>query len=176
MPEPTGTNQLYQAGFTKVPVGDHRTHFVFAVMDCFSRYLLALRVSAAATPQDLIGGLDAALHEARKMSDLHGDQVTTLVTDSGPTFTAPDFLSYLSRTPFRHVPSTGRPFQSLGMIRRVFWTLRDEEIETTHYRDPVEAQLSMNRFRHIYNFERPHQALGYRFPGDLFCRQSGASA
>jgi len=83
MPEPAGTNQLYQAGFTRVPVADHRTHFVFVVMDCFSRYLIALRVSATATPQDLIGGLDAALHEARKMSDLHGDQVTTLVTDSG---------------------------------------------------------------------------------------------
>jgi transposase InsO family protein len=42
----TGINQLYQAGFTKLRVTNHRMHFVLAVLDCFSRYLLVLRVSS----------------------------------------------------------------------------------------------------------------------------------
>jgi transposase InsO family protein len=40
----------------------------------------------------------------------------------------------------------------------------------------TETQLklsSLERFRWTYNFERPHQALGYCVPADLFCRKSG---
>jgi putative transposase len=176
MPTPTGINQLYQAGFTKLPITDHRPHFVLAVMDCFSRYLLVLVVSSTTTTQDLTQGLDAALREVRKKSDLSKDKVITLATDNGPTFTGPEFSKYISGSVFRHVPCTVRPFQSLGMIKRVLWTLKDKEMSLREYRDPIEAQFWLERFRHIYNHERPHQALHYRFPGDSFCRKSRASA
>jgi transposase InsO family protein len=77
---------------------------------------------------------------------------------------------------FRHVPCTVRPFQSLGMIKRALWTLKDEEMSLREYRDPIEAQFWLEHFRHTYNFKRPHQALRYRFPGDSFCRKSGTPA
>jgi transposase InsO family protein len=169
--KPTGINQLYQAGFTQLPIANHRMHSVFAVLDCFSRYLLVLRVSPTATTQYLIQGLDEALREARKVSELGTDQVIILATDNGPTFTALEFSDYISGTPFRHVPCTTRPFRSLGMIKRLMWTLKDEEMHLREYRYPIEAQFSLERFRRIYNFERPHQALRYRFPGDFFCRE-----
>lgn len=170
--KPAGSNQLYQAGFTKLRVTNHRMHFVLAVLDCFSRYLLVLRVSSTTTTQDLTKGLDRALTEARKVSELDKDRVITLVTDGGSTVTTPEFSDYISRTPFRHVSCTTRPFRSLGMVKRMFWTLKDEEFSQGEYRDPIEAQLSVERFRHIYNFERPHQALRYRVPADFFCVKS----
>lgn len=174
--EPTGINQLYQAGFTILPIANHRMHFVFAVLDCFSRYLLVLRVSLTTTTQDLTRGLDEVLREARRVSEFGKDQVIILATDNGPTFTAPEFLDYISGTPFRHVPCTTRPFRALAMIKRLFWTLKDEETNLWEYRSPVEAQFSLERFRRTYNFERPHQALRYRVPADLFCKKSDNSA
>jgi putative transposase len=173
---PTGINQLYQAGFTKLPITNHGTHFVFAVLDCFSRYLLVLRVSPTAKTQDLTQGLDEALREARKVSELGKDRVITLASDNGPIFSATGFSDYISGTPFRHLARTTRPFRSLGMIKRLMWTLKDEEISIRKYRNPIEAQFFLERFRRIYNFERPHQALRYRFPADLFCGKSGDSA
>ena len=82
--KPTGINQLYQASFTQLRISSHPIHFVLAVIDCFSRYLLVLRVSSSNTTQDLATGLDAALREARQVSELGNDDVITLVTDGGP--------------------------------------------------------------------------------------------
>ena len=174
--EPTRINQLYQAGVTNLSIDNYRMHFVFAVLDCFSRYLLVLKVSPTSTTRDLTQGLGEALKEAQKVSEMAKDHMITLATDGGPTFTAREFSDYISGTPFRHIPCTTRPFQSLGMIRRLMWTLKDEEMNQTKYRNPIEAQFSLERFRRIYNFERPHQALRYRFPVDLFCRKSDDSA
>jgi putative transposase len=172
----TGINQLYQASFTELRITNHPMHFVLAVMDCFSRYLLVLRVSSSTTAQDLINGLDEALTEARQVSELGKDGVITLVTEGGPRVTTSGFSGYISGTPFRHFPCTTRPFRSLGMVKRLIWALKDEEMNLREYRDSVEAHLSLKRFRRTYNFERPHQALRYRVPADLFCRKSADSA
>jgi putative transposase len=170
--KPTGINQLYQASFTELRIPSHPIHFALAVMDCFSRYLLVLQVSSSNTTQDLTTGLDAALREARKVSELDKNGVITLVTDGGPRVTASEFSDYISSTPFRHISCTSRPFRSLGMVKRLIWALKDEETNLSEYRDPVEAQFSLERFRRTYNFVRPHQALGYRVPADLFCWKS----
>jgi putative transposase len=174
--QPTGINQLYQASFTELRITNHPMHFVLAVMDCFSRYLLVLRISSSTTTQDLINGLDEALREARKVSELTRDSVITLVTDGGPRVTASEFSDYILGKPFHYVPCTTRPFRSLGMVKRLIWALKDEEMNLREYRDSVGAQLSLTRFRRTYNFERPHQALRYRVPADLFCTKSADSA
>jgi putative transposase len=169
--KPTGINQVYQAGFTKLPIVGHGTQFVLSVLDCFSRYVLVLRVSAAAETHDLIDGLDHALMEAQRVSEFSNDGAITLVTDGGPIFRSPEFRQYISQTPFSHVPNTARPFRSLGMVRRLAWTLQDEEFNLHEYPDPIESQLSLERFRYTYNFVRPHQALRYRVPAALYCNK-----
>jgi putative transposase len=172
----TGINQLYQASFTELRITNHPMHFVLAVMDCFSRYLLVLRVSSSTTTQDLINGLDEALTEALQVSELGKDGVITLVTDGGSKVTTSEFPDYISGTPFRHFPCTTRPFRSLGMVKRLIRALKDEEMNLQEYRNPAEAQLSLERRRRTYNFVRPHQALRYRVPADLYCRKSDDSA
>jgi hypothetical protein len=86
-------------------------------------------------------------------------------------FRSPEFRQYISQTPFSHVPNTARPFRSLGMVRRLAWTLQDEEFNLHEYPDPIESQLSLERFRYTYNFVRPHQALRYRVPAALYCNK-----
>jgi transposase InsO family protein len=162
--EPTGINQLYRASFTKLSVTNHRMHFVSAVLDCSSRYLLVLRVSSWTTTQDMTTGLDSALREARKVSVLGKGGVITLVTDGGPRVTPSVFSDCISGMPFHHVPCTTRPFRPLGMVKRLIGSLKDEEMNLQEYRDPVEAQLSLERFRCTYNFVRPRQVLRYRVP------------
>jgi putative transposase len=170
--KPTAINQIYQAGFTKLPIVGHGVHFVFAVLDCFSRYLLVLRASAGATTRELIQGLDQALLGAHRVSAPREGGAITLVIDRAARWSeGPEFLEYISGTPFTHVPNATQTFRSLGMVRRLAWTLQDEEINLREYPDPVEAQLSLERFRHTYNFVRPHQALRYRVPADVFCKK-----
>lgn len=172
--KPTKVNELYQAAFVDLPIVRRGMYSVLAVLDCFSRYLLVLRISPSATTQALIAGLEEALREAQRVSWLDKDRAISLVTDSDPTITSPEFSKYISGTPFLHTPGTTRTFQSLGTIRRLAWTVKNEEISLRNYRDPSEAQYSLERFRRTYNFERPHQALRYLVPADLFCRKPGS--
>jgi len=172
--KPAKVNELYQAAFAELPIVRRGMHSVLAVLDCFSRYLLVLRVSPSATTQALIEGLEEALREARRGSRLDKDRTISLLTDRDTTITSPEFAKFISGTPFLHTPIRTRTFQSLGMIRRLIWTVKDEEISLRNYRDPTEAQYSLEQFRRTYNFERPHQALGYRVPADVFCRTSGS--
>jgi len=169
--KPTEINELYQAALMQLPIANYRRHFVMAVLDCFSRYLLVLRVSPMATIPDLIKGLDQALEEARRESDLPKDRAITLVTDTGPRLDTPAFSDYVAGSPFRFGPSEPRTFRSLGSIRRLLWTLKDEEISLNIYRNPDEAQRSLELFRRFYNCKRPHQALGYNVPADIFCKK-----
>jgi putative transposase len=174
--KPKRINELYQAAFTTLPIAGHRPHFVMAVLDCFSRYLLVLQVSPTATVPDLIKGLNQALEEARLVSDLPKDQAIKLVTDTKPKLDTQVFSDYLAGSPFRLAPPEPRTFRSLGSIRRLLWTLKDEETGLNLYLHPDEAQRSLTLFRHIYNFDRPHQALGYKVPATLFCRKPGFGA
>jgi transposase InsO family protein len=162
--KPTQINQVYQASFAELRIRNHPMHFVLAVMDCFSRYLLVLRISSSNLTEDLTTGLDVALREARRVSGLSQDGVITLLTDGGPRVTAAKFSDYISSTPFNHVPCTSRPFRALGMVKRLIWALKDEEMNLREYRDPVEAQLSLERFRHTYNScdRTRHYVIGFR--------------
>jgi hypothetical protein len=116
-----------------------------------------------------------SIHSLTSFAFLNGGMRRTseayLASDSATAWaccrpsTAPSELSkYISRLPFLLIPPTTRTFQSLGMVRRLIGTVKDEETSLHSYRDPTEAQHSLERFRWTYNFERPHQALRYCVP------------
>ena len=107
----------------------------------------------------------------RLVSDLPTDRAITLVADAGPRPDAQVFSDYIAGSPFRLCQAEPRTFHSLGSIRRLLWTLKDEEIGVNLYRNPDEAQRSLELFRRTYNFERPHQALKYKVPADFFCKK-----
>lgn len=172
--KPTQVSELYQAAFTELPIPGHRMHFMLAVLDCFSRYLLVLRVCAEPTAEAMVEGLKEALNEARTMSRLGKNCLISLVADCGSSIAPAELSKYISGMPFLLNRPTNRTFQSLAMVRRLTWTVTDEEISLHSYRDPSDAQRSLERFRRTYNFERPHQAIGYRVPADFFCRTSGS--
>ena len=169
--KPRSVNELYQAAFAELPIPGHRMHFMLAVLDCFSRYLLVLRVSEP-TAEVMAEALKEALDEARRMSHFEESRLITLVADCGSSVVPAELTKRISGMPFVLKPPTNRTFQSLAMIRRLTWTVMDEEISLNSYRDATEAQRSLERFRYTYNFERPHQALRYRVPADLFRRSS----
>ena len=168
--KPTGINQLYQAAFTELPIANHRPHVAMAVLDCFSRYLLVLRVSVAPTIADLMKGLDEALAEARRVSEIPAGRTSALLTDRDPQVLT-QLSAYLGESPLRSLSPHDRTFRSLGMVRSFMRALKDEEVGLHVYRSFPEAQRSLELFRHSYNFERPRQALAYKYPAELFCKK-----
>jgi len=57
--------------------------------------------------------------------------------------------------------------QSHGKNERFNGTLK-LEVLATPWRDLVHAQQGFDRWRHIYNHERPHEAIGYAVPAERY--------
>lgn len=63
-----------------------------------------------------------------------------------------------------------RPYhpQTKGKNERFHRTLKSEVLSLATYRTPQQIQQAFDRWRHVYNAERPHQALGYDVPASRY--------
>lgn len=63
-----------------------------------------------------------------------------------------------------------RPYhpQTQGKEERFHRTLKQELIETRQWRNLAHCQEEFNRWRGVYNHERPHEALDYDVPADRY--------
>jgi putative transposase len=53
-------------------------------------------------------------------------------------------------------------------IERLWRSVKYEEVYLKAYQDGKEARSSIGNHFRFYNTERPHQALGYRTPAEVF--------
>jgi putative transposase len=53
-------------------------------------------------------------------------------------------------------------------IERLWRTVKYEEVYLKAYQDRKEARVGIGEYLRFYNSERPHQALGYRTPAEVF--------
>jgi transposase InsO family protein len=63
-----------------------------------------------------------------------------------------------------------RPYhpQSRGKNERFHRTLKDEVFAFRRFRDLAEVQRAFDQWREVYNFERPHEALGQEVPASRY--------
>lgn len=66
--------------------------------------------------------------------------------------------------------SHGRPYhpQTQGKDERFHRTLHAELLQGNSFKDLSVCQPAFDRWRHMYNFERPHQAIGLLTPGSRY--------
>lgn len=66
--------------------------------------------------------------------------------------------------------SHGRPYhpQTQGKEERFHRTLKAELLLGREFRDLEDCQSRFDPWRQVYNFERPHESLGMRVPGDRY--------
>ena len=58
------------------------------------------------------------------------------------------------------------------LLERLWRTVKYEEVYLKAYSNGREAKAGLDAYFHFYNKQRPHQALGYRTPAEVFCRDS----
>jgi len=166
--KPSGPNQLFQADFTSVNIPGYSLQPLLLIMDYYSRYILVLKICPDMSADSLIGGLEDALEEAMKLTTLTPEQVITLVTDNGPEMTARQTARYLEMSPYFHIRGRSHHPQTTGMVERLIRTIKEDEIYLHDYLDPLDAQSHLDLFRQDYNLVRPHQALKYRVPYEVY--------
>src|SRR5208282_5636803 len=89
-------------------------------------------------------------------------------TDQGVQFTSTDFLAELEARGVRvSMDGKGRYLDNI-FIERLWRSLKYEEVFIKAYGSVAEARRSIGEWLAFYNDERPHQALSYRTPREVF--------
>jgi putative transposase len=152
-------NQVWCADITYIPMAKGFVYLV-AVMDWFSRRVLAWRVSITMDADFCVEALHDALACYGKPEIFN--------TDQGVQFTSGDFLEALESRGIRiSMDGRGRFLDNI-FIERLWRSLKYEEVFIKAYGSVMEARQGIGGWLSFYNEERPHQALGYRTPRGVF--------
>jgi putative transposase len=162
--EVTRPNQVWAGDITYVPLR-HGFLYLVAIIDWYSRYVLAWRLSNTLTGDFCMEALNEALHTARP---------EIFNSDQGSQFTATAFTSRLEAHGVAiSMDGRGRAIDNV-FIERLWRSVKYEEVYLKDYADGWQAEASLAAYFRFYNQERIHQALGYRTPWDVY-RDRGSS-
>lgn len=152
-------NQVWCADITYIPLAKGFVYLV-AVMDWFSRRVLAWRLSIGMETAFCVDALQDAM-------DRYG-QPDIFKTDQGVQFTSGDFIAKLAaRGVCISMDGKGRFLDNI-FIERLWRSLKYEEVFIKAYASVGEARGGIGAWLIFYNETRLHQALGYRTPREVF--------
>jgi putative transposase len=147
-------DQVWCADITYVPMR-HGFMYLVAIMDWFSRYVIAWELSNTLDGQFCL----QCLHQA-----MRSGQPEIFNTDQGVQFTANAFISALQETGVLvSMDGRGRAYDNI-FIERLWRTVKYEDIYIKEYATGHELRKGLHHYFRFYNCERPHQSLGYRTP------------
>jgi putative transposase len=153
-------NQVWAADITYIPMAKGFA-YLMAIIDWFSRRVLAWRLSNTLESRFCIEALQEALRRFQKPDIFN--------TDQGSQFTADSFTKVLRGSGVTiSMDGRGRCIDNV-FVERLWRSLKYEEVFLHAYDDLDEARAGIGRYFRFYNLERPHQALGYQTP-DAFYR------
>ena len=155
-------NQVWSTDITYIPM---RAGFLYlvAVMDWFSRFVLSWELSNTMETGFCLAALESAFRFG---------QPEIWNSDQGSQFTGAEVLAQLkNRNISLSMDGRGRALDNV-FIERLWRSLKYELIYPGDFGSGAELLPALDRYFHFYNHRRPHQALGYRTPAELFPRQS----
>lgn len=139
----------------------HGFVYLMAVMDWFSRYILAWQISITLETGFCLQGLEQALGISKP---------EIFNTDQGVQFTCLDFTGRLEQEEIRvSMDGRGRVFDNI-FVERLWRTVKYEEIYLKQYQTVFEVRDGLAKYFLFYNQERIHEALGYRTPYELYVK------
>jgi len=156
--EITRPNQVWAADITYIPMARGFLYLV-AIMDWYSRYVLSWRLSNTMDADFCVEALEEALQKARP--DIFN-------TDQGAQFTSEAFTGLLNHHGVRISMDGKGSYRDNLFIERLWRAVKYEEVYLKAYQDGRDARTGIGAYFRFYNAERPHQALGYRTPAEVF--------
>jgi len=152
-------NQVWATDVTYLPMAQGFAYLV-AILDLYSRKVLAFRVSNTLAPDFCIEALREALRR-------HGAP-EIFNTDQGSQFTDEDFTAVLAARGVRiSMDGKGRWIDNV-FVERLWRSVKYESIYLHAYETPREVRVALARYFAFYNAHRPHQSLGYRTPNEIY--------
>jgi len=151
-------NQVWGTDITYIPMA-HGFMYLVAIIDWHSRYVLAWRLSNTLDVYFCLDALEEALSKGTP---------EIFNTDQGSQFTSEAFTGMLLGRGIQvSMDGKGRCMDNV-FVERLWRSVKYEEVYLKAYQNVPEARMGIGAYMRFYNEERPHQALGYRTPREVF--------
>jgi putative transposase len=158
--EVSGPDQVWCADITYVPMAPGFLYLV-AVMDWWSRYVLSWRLSNTMEATFCVDAWEGALRAGQQAPLISN-------TDQGAQFTSPLFVDAVESAGVEvSMDGRGRWLDN-RFIERLWRSVKYEDIYLQDYDGGLDAVRGLGRWFDSYNQERPHQALGYATPWEVY--------
>ena len=155
----SGPDQVWCSDITYVPMA-YGFMYLVAVMDWWSRYVLAWELSNSLDSEFCIRAWTGALAGGR--------QPLISNTDQGCQFTSEAYLEAVESVGVDvSMDGRGRWIDN-RFIERLWRSVKQEDIYVQDYADGLTAHRGLGCWFGQYNTARPHQALGYATPAELY--------
>jgi len=147
-------NHVWSADITYVPMLKGYMYLV-AIIDWYSRYVLAWELSNSLESSFCVSALEKALQYTSP---------EIFNTDQGSQFTSTDFTgTLLSKKITISMDGRGRALDNV-FIERLWWTVKYEDIYPKDYTSGKALYEGLSKYFCYYNEERKHSSLDKRTP------------
>ena len=163
----TRPNHVWSTDITYIRLA-HGFVYLMAVIDWYSRKVLAWRVSNTMDGQFCVDCLEQALQVFGNPEIFN--------TDQGSQYTRKGFTDILALHDIDiSMDGRGRAFDNI-FVERLWRSVKYEDIYLKGYVNIPELQLGLNAYFRFYNTKRFHQSLGYRTPDEVYRTAIGGGA
>ncbi len=133
--------------------------YLVAVLDWYSRYIVSWELDQSLEQPFVMAAVERALSQARPV---------IWNSDQGSHFTSPQYIERLKAAEVQiSMDGKGRALDNI-FTERLWRTIKYEEVYLHSYASPKEARQRLTCYLKFYNVERPHQALDYRVPAEIY--------
>jgi putative transposase len=151
-------DQVWSTDITYVPLAAGFMYLA-AIIDWYSRYVIAWRLSNTLDGSFCLDMLDEALSQGRP---------EIFNTDQGCQFTAAAWTGRLESAQVAvSMDGKGRCLDNV-FVERLWRTVKYEDIYLRGYEGAPALHQGLQRYFPFYNEDRPHQALDYRTPAAVY--------
>jgi putative transposase len=152
-------DQVWSTDITYIRLAQGFVYLV-AVLDWFSRYVLAWELSVTMDVGFCIDALEQALQFGARPEIFNSDQ--------GAQFTSQAFTGRLRAEDIRiSMDGRGRALDNI-FVERLWRTVKYEEVYLKDYGSVPSARANLDAYFRFYNEERLHQALDYQTPAAVY--------
>ena len=160
-------NQVWATDITYIPMARGFVYLT-AVMDWFTRRVLAWRLSITMEADFCIEAVEEALTRNGKPEIFN--------TDQGSQFTSLPFTGLLLKHGIA-ISMDGRgAWRDNVFVERLWRSVKYEEVYLRAYDSVAEARVSIGRYMAFYNGRRPHSSLDARTPDQAYFNHVPLSA
>jgi len=133
--------------------------YLVAILDWYSRFVVSWALDQTLEMPFVLEAVDQALQQAKP---------DIINSDQGSHFTSPYYLDRFESLGVQiSMDGRGRAMDNI-FTERLWRSLKYEEVYLHDYETPRQARQGLTAYFQLYNYQRPHQALDYLTPADLY--------